>query len=148
SWVAVRTAALVGTLLAATALRAHTTEGDASFGTRVLLPGHINEVAIDEVRRFVYAANLSAGRVEVVSMATNQRIGTFSTSPPSPTPPQLNATSSIAMSPNGRWLVATSQLVPIVTIIDLNDTGNPRHIAFEQQPLAVAFQWNNQAVII
>ena len=92
--------------VAATGAWAHTTEGDAKFGTRVLLPGHINEVAIDEMRRLVYAANFSAGRVEVVSMDTNLRIGSF------PTSPQPAGTSGVAISPNGQWLVATS--VPLV----------------------------------
>lgn len=145
----VQTVALAATLLAATGAWAHTTEGDAKFGTPVPLPGHINEVAIDEIRRFVYAANFSAGRVEVVSMATNQRIDSF------PTSPQPAGTSSVAISPNGLWLVATSQSSPTgptqqssVTIVNLNDTSDRRHIPFDVQPLAVAFQWNNQAVII
>lgn len=147
--VSVQTVALMATLLAATAAWAHTTEGDAKFGTRVLLPGHINEVAIDEMRRLVYAANYSAGRVEVVSMDTNLRIGSF------PTSPQPAGTSSVAISPNGQWLVATSQPVnsgvpqqSSVTIVNLNDTSDRRHIAFATHPLAVAFQYNNQAVIM
>ncbi len=147
--VSVQTVALVATLLAATGAWAHTTEGDAKFGTQITLPGIINDVAVDEVRRLVYAANYTAGRVEVVSMDTQQRIGSF------PTSPQPAATSGIAISPNRQWLVATSQPVTSgvpqqssVTVVNLNDTSDRRHFAFTAQPIGVAFEYTNKAVII
>ena len=147
--VSVQTVALVASLLAATVSWAHTTEGDAKFGTQITLPGIINDVAVDELRRLVYAANFTAGRVDVVSMDTQQRISSF------PTSPQPAATSGIAISPNRQWLVATSHPVTSgvpqqssVTVVNLNDTSDRRHFAFTVQPLSVAFQANNKAVII
>src|SRR5690606_17697917 len=72
-----------------------------------------------------------------------------------PVTPQPAATSGIAISPNGQWLVATSQPVTSsvaqqssVTVVNLNDTSDRRHFAFTEQPLGVAFQSNNMAVII
>ena len=121
--VLVQTVALAVALLAATTAQAHTTEGDAKFGIQITLPGLINEVAVDEVRRLVYAANFSAGRVEVVSMDTQQRVDSF------PTSPQPNANTGIAVSIDRQWLVATS--IPVtpgkstVTVVNLNDTSVP-----------------------
>jgi DNA-binding beta-propeller fold protein YncE len=147
--VSVQTVALVASLLAATGAWAHTTEGDAKFGTQIALPGIINDVVVDELRRMVYAANFTAGRVDVVSMDTQQRISSF------PTTPQPAATSGIAISPNGRWLLATSHPVTSgvpqqssVTVVNLDDTSDRRHFAFTEQPLGVAFQSDNKAVII
>ncbi len=116
----------------------------------IQLPGQINDLVVDESRGLVYAGNFSAGRVDVVSMDTNARISSFSTSP------QPSAMSGMAVSPNGQWLVATN--VPVtfgvpqlsgVTVVNLNDPSDRRHPSpFDEEPLGVAFGVDNKAVII
>lgn len=122
-----------------------------TFGQVIPLPGHINELILDEARGQMYAANFSAGRVEVLSMTTNQRIGSFlsDTSP--------SALSAMAMSADGQYLIVTN--VPAspdpgalsgITVINLNNSADRRHyvLPLGEQPLAVAFAINNEALII
>ena len=61
--------------------QAQSIEQANTFGQIIALPGHINDVALDEVRQLVYAGNFSAGRVEVISMTTNQRISSIPDQP-------------------------------------------------------------------
>jgi uncharacterized protein (TIGR03437 family) len=120
-----------------------------TFGEVIALPGHINELILDEARGQMYAGNFSAGRVEVVSMTSNQRIGSFlSDSSPS-------ALSAMAMSADGHYLVVTN--VPVtpdpaalsgITVINLNDPADRRHYTMAEQPLALAFAINGEALVI
>ncbi len=119
------------------------------FGHVIPLPGHINEIIVDESRGLLYAANFSAGRVEVVSTSTHQRVSSFVTNP---TP---SAISAMAMSPNHRFLVVTN--VPVtttierlsgLTVINLNDPGDRRHFPMIEQPLAIAFGANSEALVV
>lgn len=119
-----------------------------AFGEVIPLPGHINELILDEARGQMYAGNFSAGRVEVVSMTSNQRIGSFlsDTSP--------SALSAMAMSADGQYLVVTN--VPAtpapalsgITVINLNDPADRRHYTMAEQPLALAFAINGEALVI
>ncbi len=129
--------------------RAHSIEQANTFGQIIALPGHINDVALDEVRRLVYAGNFTAGRVEVVSMTTNQRITSF------PTSPQPSAMSGMAMSLDARFLVAIN--VPVtsgvaqlssITAINLNDSSDRRHFSLPDTPLAVTFINGGDALIV
>ena len=123
----------------------------AAFGKVIPLPGHINELIFDEARGQLYAANFSAGRVEIISAATNQRIGSFlpNTSP--------SALSAMAMSRDGAYLVVTEVFAPTdptsrhgLTVINLNDPGDRRHyvLPVDQQPLALAFGNDNLALVV
>ena len=129
--------------------QAHSIEQVNTFGQIIALPGHINDVAVDEVRQLVYAGNFSAGRVEVISMATNQQISQF------PTSPQPSAMSGMAMSLDARFLVAIN--VPVtsgvsqlssITVINLNDSTDRRHFALADTPLAVTFTIGGDALIV
>ena len=129
--------------------QAHSIEQAGTFGQIIALPGHINDVEVDEVRQLVYAGNFSAGRVEVISMTTNQRISSF------PTSPQPSAMSGMAMSLDARYLVAinvpvtsgVSQLASI-TAINLNDSTDRRHFPLADTPLAVTFITGGDALIV
>jgi len=68
----------------------------ATFGSIVQIQGQVSDIALDQVRGVVYAANFTANRIEVVSMANN----TLQT--PMVVAPQP---STIALSPDGRYLV-------------------------------------------
>ena len=129
--------------------QAHSIEQANTFGQIIALPGHINDVALDEVRQLVYAGNFSAGRVEVISMTTNQRISQF------PTSPQPSAMAGMAMSLDARFLVAIN--VPVtssvsqlssITVINLNDSTNRRHFPLADTPLAVTFVTGGDALIV
>ena len=144
-------AGAIGLMLMAVVPRtqAHSIEQANTFGEIIALPGHINDVALDEVRRLVYAGNFSAGRVEVISMATNQRISSF------PTSPQPSAMSGMAMSLDARFLVAIN--VPVtsgvsqlssITVINLNDSTDRRHFSLADTPLAITFVNGGDALIV
>ena len=123
--------------------------GSTTLGQVIPLPGIINAVAIDEARGLVYAGNFSAGRVEVVSMATHQRVSSFSTTP------QPAAMVGMDMSLDNRFLVTlnapvtsgVSQLSGI-TAVNLNDPSDRRHYGMVDTPLAITFQSNGEAFII
>ena len=121
-----------------------------AFGEVIPLPGHINELIFDEARGQLYAANFSAGRVEIVSVATHQRIGAFlpNTSP--------SALSAMAMSADDQYLVVAETFVSAaitrhgLTVINLNDPADRRHfvLASDEQPLALAFGNDNLALVV
>ncbi len=120
----------------------------ATFGQPIPLPGQINEISIDEARGLVYAGSFSAGRVEVVSMDTNQRIASF------PVSPQPSGTSGMAVSHDGRWLVTTNLPVTFgvpqlsgVTVVNLNDSSDRRTHPLVAEPLGVAFAIGGKALI-
>lgn len=136
-------------LLAAVPSALGQTVNTASLGQAISLPGQVNEIAVDEARGLIYAGNFSAGRVDVVSMDTKQRIASF------PTSPQQTATSGMAVSPNGQWLVTTNlpttsgvTQLSSVTVVNLNDPSERRSHASLEQPLAVGFGADNKAVIV
>ena len=124
-------------------------DGLQAIGETVTLPGMISELFVDEARGLLYAASFTGGRVHVVSMSTLQPLSSFSTSP-------IKAgLSGMAVSPNGRWMVATNQPVTNgviqlsgIAIINLNDPSDRRHIAFDEVPLGVAFGIDNNALVV
>ena len=120
-----------------------------AFGKVLTLPGHINEIILDESRGFLYAGNFSAGRVEVISTTTHQRVSSFLTSS------NVSAVTAMAMTPDHRYLVVTN--VPVtttvprlsaLTVINLNDPGDRRQFPMAEQPLALAFGANSEALVI
>jgi uncharacterized protein (TIGR03437 family) len=120
-----------------------------SIGKIIPLAGHINELALDEARGLVYAGNFSAGTVEVVSMTTHQVVTRYTTAPIG------SATTGMAVSPNKKWILATSygaesgvdQFRSLMRI-NLNDPSDRLPIAMPQAPLAVAFGADNIAMIV
>src|SRR5664279_6057236 len=68
----------------------------ATFGTVVQLRGQISDLALDETRGHLFAANFTAYRIEVISTVT----GTLVTNIPLTAPP-----SSLSVSPDGHYLV-------------------------------------------
>jgi len=126
-----------------------------TFGSVIPLPGHIDEVILDEARGLVYGVNFSAGRVEVVSMATNQRVSSFlaSTTP--------NALVGAAMSLDSRYLVAaqisngggTGPGLGALVVINLNDPADRQVVSMPPipgsgQPLGVAFGHLGRALVV
>ena len=117
------------------------------LGTVIPLPGHISEMVVDEARGQIYAANFSAGRVEVVSMTTRRRLGSILTSS-SP-----SAITAMAMTHDSRYLVVTS--VPVsetpgstVTVINIKDPGDRRFFTVVDRPLAMAFGANGEGLFV
>ena len=124
-------------------------DGPHTIGDTVALPGQINELFVDEPRGLLYAANFTGGRVEVVSMTSLQRLSSFATSP------VPAGVSGMAVSPNGRWMVVTNQPVTSsvtqlsgIAIVNLNDPSDRRHIAFDEEPVGVAFGVDNKALVV
>jgi uncharacterized protein (TIGR03437 family) len=120
-----------------------------SVGQIIPLGGHINEVALDEARGLLYAGNFSAGTVEVVSLATKQVTARYTTAPAGA------ATTGMALSPNKKWILATSVSAESgvsqfrgLTRINLNDPTDRLLIAMGDRPLAVAFSADNIALIV
>ncbi len=70
-----------------------------TFGTVVSIGGEASDLALDETRGVLYIANFTANRIDVMSLASN----TVQTSINVAAQP-----SSIAMSPDGHYLVATN----------------------------------------
>jgi hypothetical protein len=146
--VAIVAAAILACALAP-AVRAQATGKPATIGTVTPLAGAVNAVAVDEARGLVYAGNFSAGRVDVVSMATHQRVASF------PTTPATAAVSDMAISRDKKYLVATN--LPVggsgvtlggVTVVNLNNTSDRRTFAIDRDPLAVAFAANGRALVV
>src|SRR5579859_5651757 len=69
-----------------------------TFGTVVSIGGEAADLALDETRGVLYIANFTANRIDVLSLTTN----TVQTSIHVAAQP-----SSIALSPDGHYLVAT-----------------------------------------
>lgn len=118
----------------------------ATFGKVVAIGGHASDLALDEGRGVLYIANFTANRIDVMSLANNT-IQTSINVPPQP--------SSLALSPDGRYLVITHYgnfappLPPnnAVTLIDLS-TSAKRTFALANPPLGVAFGLDGLALIV
>jgi len=124
-----------------------------TFGTVVPVHGTVSDIALDERRGVVWAANFSAFRVEAVNIATK----TLGTPLQVPMPP-----SAVALSPNRRFLVVGEYQKPDpaelsanpfapgssgYTIFDLD--ANVRYDVNLTAPvLAVAFGSDNNAIIL
>ena len=125
----------------------------ANFGTVVPINGTVSDIALDEQRNVVWAANLSAYRVEQVNITTKSLLAPLTV----PMPP-----SAVALSPNHRFLLvgeyqqpdptelSANPFAPSIggyTLFDLN--ANLRFDVVLNAPvLAVAFGSDNNAVIL
>lgn len=125
----------------------------ASFGTVVPVNGTVSDIALDERRNVVWAANLTAYRVEQVSIASKSLLTPLLV----PMPP-----SAVAISPNHRFLVVGEYQKPDPAELSANpfapETGgytlfdldaNLRYDVNLNAPvLAVAFGADNNALIL
>src|SRR5579859_7333335 len=83
--------ATAGLALAGTALA-------GTFGSRVQIGGEAADLALDEPRGVLYVADFTRNNIEIVSLAANQVVNSINVDP---------NPSSLALSPNGRWLLVT-----------------------------------------
>jgi len=133
--------ALAGSLLMTGAALAGT------FGQVVPIGGAAADVALDEGRGRLYIANFTGRRIDVMSLATN----TITTSISVASQP-----SSLSVSPDGRWLIAShygnnaSPASPTnaVTLINLQNNNSKQTFALANPPLGVAFGIDNRALIV
>ncbi len=117
-----------------------------TFGTVVSIGGESSDLALDEARGVLYIANFTANRIDVMSLATN----TIQTSINVGAQP-----SSIAMSPDGHYLVATdfgNAAAPgspsnSLTVIDLTSQGT-QTFSLGNPPIGVAFGADGIALVV
>src|ERR1019366_8279565 len=124
-----------------------------NFGTVVPIHGTVSDIALDERRGVVWAANFSAFRVEAVNLASQSLLTPLTV----PMPP-----SAVALSPNHRFLVVGEYQKPDPAELSANpfakETGgytlfdldaNLRYDVNLNAPvLAVAFGSDNNALIV
>jgi hypothetical protein len=118
----------------------------ATVGKVVAIGGHASDLALDESRKVLYIANFTANRIEVLSLPDN-RIQTSMNVAPNP--------SSLALSPDGRFLVVThygnfqTPNAPsnAITILDLVSNGR-QTFAMGAPPLGVAFGIDGRALLV
>jgi uncharacterized protein (TIGR03437 family) len=116
-----------------------------TFGTVVSIGGEAADLALDETRGVLYIADFTANRIDVMSLATN----TIQTSINVAAQP-----SSISISPDGHYLVATNfgnATAPAsasngLTVIDLTNQGI-QTFSLGNPPLGVAFGANGIALV-
>jgi uncharacterized protein (TIGR03437 family) len=124
----------------------------ATFGTVVPVHGAVADIAIDETRGNLYAANFAAYRVEVIKTAT----ATLSSSITTPAPP-----SAVAVSPDAHYLVIGLYQTPLSTtlggfqqntgglmIVDLTSGSVVQTIAMNNPVISVAFGSDGNALVI
>ena len=124
----------------------------ANFGTVVQVHGEVADIALDERHGRVYAANLTAYRVEVMNTANNQLLAPI----PVPHPP-----SAVAVSPDNRFLVigeyqkvdrsaANPPFLPDgggLTIWDL-DANTSFHLDLVNPVLTITFGADGKALVV
>jgi uncharacterized protein (TIGR03437 family) len=117
-----------------------------TFGTVVSIGGEASDLALDETRGVLYIADFTGNQIDVMSLGTN----TIQTSIPVAAQP-----SSIALSPDDRYLVATnfgnaaSPGSPTngLTVIDLTTQG-VQTFSLGNPPLGVAFGADGLALVV
>ena len=135
--------------LAALALLGASLASAATFGRVVQIGGQAADLALDEARNVLYIANYTASRIDVMSLATNTVARSISVS---------TYPNSLALSPNGRYLVVThyasSNGAPLekagqnaLTVIDLT-TNSKQTFGLSSGPFGVAFGGDNLALIV
>ncbi|MEO8051111.1 MAG: hypothetical protein ABI833_11910, partial [Acidobacteriota bacterium] len=125
----------------------------ANFGSVVPVNGTVSDIAFDERRNVVWAANLSAYRVEQVDIASQSLLTPLTV----PMPP-----SAVALSPNHRFLVVGEYQKPDPALLSTNpfapetggytlfdlDAGLRYDVNLNAPVLSVAFGADNNAVIL
>lgn len=125
----------------------------ASFGTVVPINGTVSDIALDERRNVVWAANFSAYRVEQVSISGQNLLTPLTV----PMPP-----SAVAISPNHRFLVVGEYQQPDPVLLSQNpfapetggytlfdlDAGLRYDVNLNAPVLSVAFGSDGNALIL
>ncbi len=117
-----------------------------TFGTVVSIGGEASDLALDQTRGVLYIANFTGNQIDVMSLATN----TVQTSINVAAQP-----SSIALSPDDRYLVATNfgnaaapgSPTNALTVIDLTTQG-VQTFSLGNPPLGVAFGADGIALVV
>lgn len=117
-----------------------------TFGSVVSIGGEAADLALDETRGVLYIANFTANRIDVMSLTTN----TIQTSMHVQAQP-----SSLALSPDGHYLVATNfgnAVAPGspsngLTLIDLTNHAT-QNFALGNAPIGVAFGADGIALVV
>ncbi|MEQ1885158.1 MAG: hypothetical protein ABL967_08860 [Bryobacteraceae bacterium] len=125
--------------------------GAATLGTVVPIHGSVSDIAVDDSRGRLYAANFSGYRIEVVDRNSRKLLSPISVSAPP---------SAVALSPDSRYLVIGEYQRPIgdqdqgfqtesggLTIVDLTN-GGLRHIDLATPVLTVSFGVDGRALIV
>jgi uncharacterized protein (TIGR03437 family) len=117
------------------------------FGTVVPIGGEGADLALDEARGYLYIADFTANRIDVMSLSNNQ-IQTSINVPAQP--------SSLSISQDGHWLLvaqygnnaspATSQNG--LTLIDLTNHYAQQNYALGNPPLGVSFGIDGNALVV
>jgi len=118
----------------------------ATFGTIVPLKGQAADLALDESRGVIYAANFGGSRVDVVSLATRRAATAISVAP---------FPGSLALSPDARFLLvahfgnfqAPNSSSNALTLIDLTSGGH-QVFSLGDPPLGVAFGADGLALVV
>jgi len=117
-----------------------------TFGKVVAIGGAASDLALDEGRGLLYIANFTANRIDVMTLADNS-IQTSINVAAQP--------SSIALSPDGRYLVIThfgnfvapGSSANGLTVVDLNTNGKQSFV-LGNAPLGVAFGIDGRAFVV
>ncbi len=117
-----------------------------TFGKVVSIGGEAADLALDQTRGVLYIANFTANRIDVMSLATNTILTSINVAA------QPN---SIAMSPDGHYLVATNfgnaaapgSPANALTLIDLTNQGT-QTFSLGNPPLGVAFGADGIALVV
>ncbi len=117
----------------------------ATFGRAISIGGQASDIALDESRGVLYVANFTAGRIDVVTLADNAIRTSLHVAA---------APSSLALSPDGRYLLAAhfgNTQAPAssgnaITIWDRIGDGR-QTFALPDPPLGVAFGADGLALV-
>jgi uncharacterized protein (TIGR03437 family) len=117
------------------------------FGTVVPIGGEGADLALDETRGFLYIADFTANRIDVMSLANNQ-IQTSINVPAQP--------SSLSISQDGHWLAVAqygNNAAPAsqkngLTLIDLTNDYAQQNFALGNPPLGVSFGVDGNALVV
>jgi uncharacterized protein (TIGR03437 family) len=117
------------------------------FGTVVPIGGEGADLALDEARGFLYIADFTANRIDVMSLATNQ-VQTSINVPAQP--------SSLSISQDGHWLLVSeygNNTAPAtqqsgLTLIDLTNHYAQQTYALGNAPLGVSFGVDGNALVV
>lgn len=120
--------------------------GSGKFGKVVAIGGAAADLALDESRGYLYIANFTANRIELMSLADY----TIQTSINVPSQP-----SSLSLSPDGHYLVVghygnfgtSGSAGNALTIIDLTNSGRQTFV-LANPPLGVQFGIDGRALVV
>jgi DNA-binding beta-propeller fold protein YncE len=117
----------------------------ATFGTVVPVRGHVSDIALDTNRGVLYAANFTANRIEVLSLATDT-LQSFINVAAQP--------SAVTVSPDGHFLVighyGVGSVSPFtgLTVVNLDNRQQQTISLGTDSVLAAEFGNGSQALIV